>query len=212
MLKLDRDPIRLDNESYVIKIGDDKVKYPGQKLNESPQLNLPKDEVEVVGSFDPFAKPVEYKKEDTIPMSDSLNLTGPDANMERETFLEEQKRSEAMDSTKINALLRKTFCDPPVKTIDEMSDDEILKHKYTLEETVRLLRVHILTTNRNVEKRRAKSGKKVFDGLDATYKPKPIPASRQATNAYDKLKQTLMEEMDITEEAAVAILKMKGKK
>lgn len=140
-------------------------------------------------------------------MGDSLHLAGPDANMERETFLAEQERAEKMDKSKILELLSQTFCEDPAKTIEEMTPEEVLKHKYTLEETVRTLRVHLLVAARAEQKHRAEKGKKVMDGLDMTFKPKPVPASRQATNAYEKLVLELMEKKNLTREEAEEILK-----
>jgi hypothetical protein len=142
-----------------------------------------------------------------INMSDSLNLAGPDANMERETFLEEQARAEKLDDSNILSLLSKTFVENPEKTIDEMTAEEVLKHKYTLEETVRTLRVHLLVTARAEQKYRANMGKKVLDGLDKNFKPKPVPEARQATSAYEKLIQEIMVKMDISREEAEQIMK-----
>lgn len=207
-MRLTNDPIEIRNETYTIRIGDDRVKYEGQKLNEYKSIELNRDDL-FFHSFSPFEKVVITSKEE-ITMSDALNLTGPDANMERETFLEEQKRAESVDSSKIQELLKATFVSIPDKTIDNMTDEEVLKHKYTLEEAVRLLRVHILTVTRSADKRRAVSGKKVFDSLDAQYKPKPIPESRKANDKLFKLAQTMSEELEITFEKAMEILKMKG--
>lgn len=140
-------------------------------------------------------------------MSDSLHLSGPEANMDRESFLEEAKRAEKNDGSEILKLLAKVFVNPPEKTIDEMTDEETLQHKYWMEECVRKFRVHLLVTERSVNKRKEKLGKKVFEGLDANFKPKPIPETRKANDKQGKLIAKMMEELDITEEEAKEMLR-----
>jgi len=140
-------------------------------------------------------------------MGDSLHLSGPDANMERDSFMAEQERAENLDGSKIRELLCKVFVDPPAKTIDEQTPEETLQHKYWMEEMVRLFRVHLLVVDRKQRKDKVKVGDKIFKDLDKTYKPKPIPASRQATNEYEKLVMELMEKKNLTREEAEEILK-----
>jgi len=140
-------------------------------------------------------------------VSDNLHLSGPDANMEKDNFMAEQERANNMDASRILELLNKTFVQEPKKTIDAMSIEETLQHKYVLEETVRSLRVHLFVIDKAERKHKTKISDKIFKDLDKNYKPKPVPASRQATNDFEKLVQELMDKSGCTREDAVEFLK-----
>lgn len=139
--------------------------------------------------------------------SDGVYLNGPEANTSREHFLEVQKEAQAGNISPIITKLCATFVTEPIKTIDELTDEETLIHIYALEQSVRDFRIHLLELNRSKEKRRAKAGAKVFDQLDANYKPKPIPESQKANTEEMKLAAKMAKSMDISVEDALAMLR-----
>jgi len=140
-------------------------------------------------------------------MTDSLHLSGPEANMERDTFMAEQERAEKLDGSAIKELMNKVFVKNPKKTIDQQTPEETLQHKYWMEEMVRLFRVHLLVADRKERKDRVKVGDKVFKDLDKNYKPKPIPESRQANDKFEKLVEEIMVRRDCTRDEAIEFLK-----
>jgi len=77
-----------------------------------------------------------------------------------------------------------------------MTDEEVIKHGYTLEATIRKLRIHLFEISNEKSARRNKSNTKVFDSLDANYKPKPIPLANQANDVTEILAQKLLDDDD----------------
>lgn len=129
-------------------------------------------------------------------MTDQVFTIGKEANVSADEIKSEKGKARAMDKSEIQALLDATFCKSPSKTIDEMTDEEVIKHGYALEATIRKLRIHLFEISNEKSARRNKSNTKVFDSLDANYKPKPIPPVNQANDVMETLAQKLLDDDD----------------
>lgn len=126
-------------------------------------------------------------------MTDSIYLTGPDANVERETILAERGRVGKLDDSEIKRQLAETFCFAPNETLESLTLEQIVAFKYKLEAFVRTNRIWLMSFDQEINKKRAKVAKAVFDGLDNQYKPKPVPESKQANDSDYKLALKIVE-------------------
>lgn len=118
-------------------------------------------------------------------MTDSLFLNGNDANMSKDEYLIEIERAEALNDEEIRSLMSQLFVTGPARTMDDLSDEEILIRKYRLEKSIRLLRVHLHTNERKISKRRESRAKDI-DIADRKYKPAPIPLVKRASSDADR--------------------------
>jgi hypothetical protein len=112
-----------------------------------------------------------------------IKLTGVDANLEKEEMINEMNLANRLDGENVNSLMQLLFCDGFAdKTIDTLSDDEVVERSYLIQKAILLISVHAAECKASIS-RRSNLRRKNIEEADKKYKPiikQPIPSTSKA--------------------------------
>lgn len=112
-----------------------------------------------------------------------VRTQGERANLEKAEMIAEMNAAIGLDGTNVLSLLETLFCTGHARTIDELSDEEILERSYMIEKAILLISIHAAEHKANISIRKAKRGPKEFEKLEKEYKPRirvDSPVSQRA--------------------------------